>query len=323
MSLQPPPKKERPTRVLARLVVLSVLVVAVGFLVWSSVIGQRIDLIETAEPADFELESPSLVDGLTINVVTEPGGPTPVVLLHDVDVAGGVLWDGVVGELGEEYTPVRIDLPGFGLSSRIVQEGRLHTVASMGDVVATVLAERFVDPVIMAGVGMGGKVAAEVTVTRPDLVAGLVLVDVDFWDNPTWTERLERLPFVGRAFAHTFETGGALGMRRWAPQCAEGGWCPTAHQQERRNQATTVRGSTDSIWSFRRTPPASLVPSDLDQITVPVMFVWSTDGDVPSTSVGRLEAVIGHLQVTEAEAWKAHLEMPDVVAAAVAAVGPG
>jgi pimeloyl-ACP methyl ester carboxylesterase len=300
---------------------LVVLVLAAGLTVWTSVTNQRIDLIEDVPAREIELIDFTMVGNLRINVVTEPGGVVPVILLHDRDVAGGVTLDDVAGGLEGRFQAVRLDLPGYGLSDRLPSEGLGHTVASMAQVVSAVIEERFAIPVVIAGVGFGGRVAAEVAVSSPDLVRGVVLIDVDFWEEDGWIERIERLPWVGRAVTFSFETGGRFAMDMWAPNCAEGGWCPRQNQIAARGITTTIRGSTDSIRSSLRTQPSSLVPSDLAKIVAPVAYVWSRDGDVPFDSVERVKKELPNMTVTEVDAWQAHLESPGAVIDAIDMVG--
>lgn len=320
-SLQKPPERDRPAHIFARMVVLLVLLLLVGVAVWAAVTGQRADLTETTSLDSLEREGTVDVGDLSINVQETVGGPVPVVLLHDFDVAGSVLWDSVADEIGEGFQPVRVDLPGFGLSERLPGEGAGHTVSSMAGVIATVIEERFDVPVVVAGVGLGGKVAAELAVTNPGLVRGLVLVDVDFWSERDWVEVAETLPFVGHAVTHTFEAGGPLALDRWAPNCEEGGWCPSADQIAARGLAASVARTTDSLHGFRLTPTSSLVPSDLESITVPVAYVWSTEGAVPADSVEMIEGRLPDMSVIEAQAWKAHLESPGSVVDAIEEVG--
>lgn len=320
-ALQKPPERDRPANVFARMVVLLVLLLLVGVAVWAAVTGQRIDLTETTSLDSLEREDTIDVGDSSINLQQAPGGPVPVVLLHDFDVAGSVLWDAVAEEIGEGFHSVRIDLPGFGLSERLPGVGDGHTVSSMATVIAAVISERLDVPVVVAGVGLGGKVAAELAVTNPDLVRGLVLVDVDFGSEGDWVEFAETLPFVGRAVVHTFEAGGPLALDRWAPNCDEGGWCPTADQIAARGLAASVAGTTDSLHGFRTTPTSSLVPSDLGSITVPVSYVWSTEGAVPAESVEMVEGRLPEMSMIEAQAWKAHLESPGLVVDAIEEVG--
>ncbi len=320
-GLQEPPTRSRPTRILIRILPLALLVLAVGAAVWTSVTNQRIDLIEDVPAREIDLVDFTMVGDIRINVMTESGGVIPVILLHDSDVTGGAMLDGVAAELGGRFQAVRIDLPGYGLSDRLPNEGPGHTVASMAQVVTTVIEERFAIPVVVVGTGLGGRVAAEVAVTRPGLVRGVVLVDVDFWEEAGWKEIIERLPWVGRAVTFTFETGGRFATDIWTPNCADGGWCPNQNQIAAREIATTIRGSTDSIRSFLRTEPSSLVPSDLSGISVPVAYVWSRDGDVPFDSVERVKQLLPDMTVSEVDVWKAHLQSPGVVVDAVDVVG--
>ena len=321
-GLTEPPKQAASSRLVVRFFVLIVFLLALGTGIWTAVTLRQIDRTEDIDTGGLLLENPIIVNGTTINVVTETGGPVPVILLHDVDPAGGVLWDAVAGELGSQYRAVRIDLPGFGLSDRLPTEGPEHTVASMAQVVADVIEARsFGVPVVIAGVGLGGEVGAEVAVTNPDLVRGLVLIDVDFWEGDSWLEIVRKLPLVGRAATFTFETGGVLAPDRWAPNCGSGGWCATADQSSARDLAVSIVGTTDSLRSLLRTPPSSLVPSDLAKIGAPVVYVWSTRGDVPEESVDRVMQELPEMTLTTIDVWQAHLESPSVIVDAIGIVG--
>ena len=300
---------------------LVILALAAGVVVWTSVTNQRIDLTEDVPSSAIELVDPSVVGGVRVNVVTEPGGPVPVILLHERDIVGSALWDDVAASLGGRFQAVRVDLPGYGLSDRRPDEGPAHTVASMAQVVASVIEERFDLPVVIVGAGLGGKIAAELAVSNPDLVRGVVLVDVDFWEVDGWVGLAERLPWVGRAVTFTFETGGRFAVDMWAPNCDTGGWCPSRQHLAAREIATTIKGSTETMGAFLRTQPSALVPSDLSEIKAPVVFVWSRDGDVPSESVERVSQALPDMMVTEVDVWKAYLEAPSSVADAVDAVG--
>jgi pimeloyl-ACP methyl ester carboxylesterase len=322
-GLRPPPQDEAPSRVLLRILVLILLVVAAGIIVWTAVTRQRIDLIEDVSLDDLELDQVTTPNGTQLNVVEEGDGAVPLVLLHDVDVAGGILWDDVVADLGTEFTVMRIDLPGFGLSERIPAEGSRHTVASMATELSGAIEASVDQPVVIAGVGLGGEVGAEIAVMSPDLVAGLVMVDVDFYKPEGWVEFVEKLPWVGTAATFALETAGPLSGSRWAPNCETGGWCPTQSQVLGRDLAETIIDTTESIRAFRRTPAASQVPSKLNEITSPVYYLWSQQGDVPRESVDRVEEALPEAEFEVlADAWKAHLDVPGEVAAAIATMTP-
>lgn len=319
-GLQPPPKTDTPSRALARILVLLLLVVAAGTVIYTAVTNQNIPLVEDVRTDGLDLASPSEVDGLTVNVVEEPGDGVPVVFLHDVDVTGSLPLVPLVEDLPDGYRGVRVDMPGFGYSDRIPFDSPIHTAAGMGETMAAMIEERFDEPVILVGVGFGGEVAAEVALAGPENVTGLVLVDVDFEDGASWVELLESLPWVGRAATYTWATGGRFSLDAWSPHCEEGGWCPTPEQRAERGFITSIAGSTVSLHSFVRRPAAALAPTNLDDITMPVGYVWSTDGEVPEESVDLLRDGLAGLTVLESATYQAHLEDFDTVNQAITAV---
>lgn len=321
-GLHKPPAQDRPPRVLVRLAVLVVFLAIAGLVVWTAVTNQRIDLIESESLESVDRGDTVVAAGLSINVEEGAGGQLPVVLLHDFDVAGGLLWEEVAERLGEDFRPLRIDLPGFGLSGRMSEPGAPHTVAAMAELVGSIVEARYgISVVVVVGVGLGGEVAAELAVTRPELVRGLVMVDVDFQPESDWVAFAEGLPYLGPAVVHTFEAGGRFGVDRWAPRCDQGGWCPTQEQITARNQAARVAGTTESLVAFLETPRSSLVPSELDTISVPSVYVWSKEGLVTEEVMREVVGQVPGIILIEADVWKAHIEAPESVIDAIAQVG--
>jgi pimeloyl-ACP methyl ester carboxylesterase len=317
MTLRKPPTRTS-SRLLGNLLTLVILLALAGLAIWAAVTNQRVDLVESTRFRDLEHVRPVEVGELTVSLTIDRQGEPTVVLLHDADIAGSIVWDQLAAAVPESYGVARIDLPGFGLSSRMPEPGPGHTVAEMAAVVSEVLTAEFAQPVVLTGVGLGGKVAAEVAVITPELTTSVVLVDVDFWDTDDWVEIIKGLPWIGRAFTYTFETGGQFALERWAPHCVQGGWCPSPEQIEARAFRAEIEESTDSVYGFVRTARASQVPSRLDQVAVPVVFVHSTQGEVPAESVERLiEEELPELIVVEVETFQAHLETPDQIAVAI------
>lgn len=322
MGVTQPPKVQRTTRNLARFLFLVVLLILAGAAIWHVTTQGHIDLVEDGSVASLNVDPNSLisVEDVRLRVVQHSDGNTPLVLLHDVDIGGSVVMS-VLAEATSDFRTLTIDLPGFGLSTRFPEAGEFHTVGNMAETVSGALEQLFTRPVVIAGVGLGGKVAADLAVRHPELVSGLVMVDVDFWARDSWRERSQRLPIIGNSMTYTYETAGRFAMSTWSPHCGEtGGWCPTAQQRVDRDAAATLAGSTASVHGFRNTPQASLVPSDLDQISVPTAYVWSLQGPVPRESVERIKEAIPEMSITDVDTWAAHLEAPDRVADAIRSV---
>ena len=99
-----------------------------------------------------------------------PRGETPLVLLH-AGVADRRMWNPLWPALTRHRDTVRLDLRGYGDSTQR-PPGALHPV---GDVVDT-LVDLGVDRCHLVGASFGAGVAVEVTLSRPALVASLLLV---------------------------------------------------------------------------------------------------------------------------------------------------
>jgi pimeloyl-ACP methyl ester carboxylesterase len=99
---------------------------------------------------------------------TTGSGP-PIAFVH-AGIADGRMWDPQWAALGERYRLLRMDLPGFGRSP--IERPALTYARD----VAALLDELGDDPACLVGASMGGRVALEVAVARPDLVRALVLV---------------------------------------------------------------------------------------------------------------------------------------------------
>lgn len=320
-GLQAPPKEDTASRLASRFVVLILLVLGAGLVIYTAVTNQRIDLVEDVRTTGLDLDDPAEVNGVTINVENDGGSGTPVILLHDVDVAGSLPLGALADSLSGQYQPVRIDMPGFGYSDRVPRESYTHTAAGMADTLSSVIDDRFSSPVIVVGAGFGGEVAAELAHTYPDLIEGAVLVDVDFWSPDNSFERtLQRLPWIGKAATYTWETGGRFALDNWSPYCNMGGWCPTLDQASLRAFIVEIEDTTVSLHEFLRTRDAALASANLGDITVPVAYVWSTDGPVPDETVERMSDEISGLVVIESDSFQAHLEDFASIADAIASI---
>lgn len=319
-GLTPPPKQDTASRLAARMLVLVVLLALVGAAIYTAVTNQRIDLTEDIRTVGLDLADPSVVDGFTVNVAEDAGGPTPVVFLHDVDVAGGLTLQPLSESLGDRYHGVRIDLPGFGFTDRIPFAGEQHTVAAMADTIAAVLEDRFGSPVLVVGVGLGGEVGAELAYSYPELLSGLVMVDVDFWRGDTLQVTIEKLPWLGRAATYAYDVGGQFALQNWSPYCEEGGWCANPDQVAARSFLITIDGTTDSMYWFRRTEEADLASANLSDITVPTAYVVSLDGPVSDDTVQRIRDELPSMPVVESDTYQAHLEDFGAVEQAIASL---
>jgi 3-oxoadipate enol-lactonase len=98
-----------------------------------------------------------------------PSGDVPVVLLH-AGIADRRMWDPQWPALTSRRDVVRLDLRGFGDST----DRPAGALSPVEDVVAT-LTHVGIERCHLVGASYGAGVAVETTLTRPDLVASLLL----------------------------------------------------------------------------------------------------------------------------------------------------
>ncbi|MEI8111550.1 MAG: alpha/beta hydrolase [Chitinophagia bacterium] len=99
---------------------------------------------------------------------------TPLLLIHGTSSSLRT-WDGVVAQLKKDYRIIRFDLPGFGLTGPNAQKD--YSNAYYNAVIDTLLAKLSLSQVIVVGNSLGGSIAADYAIYRPEKVKGLVLVD--------------------------------------------------------------------------------------------------------------------------------------------------
>ncbi|KZZ42038.1 MAG: alpha/beta hydrolase [Saccharospirillaceae bacterium] len=135
------------------------------------------------------------VDDLVIHYRDEGQGPT-LVLLHGV-ASSLHTWDGWVEELKDRYRIIRIDLPAHGLTGPDPKLER-YEIGYMVDKIDKFLAKIGVRKVFMAGNSLGGYIAWNYTLHRPDLVEKLILIDAaGYPQDMPFIMNFAALPVIG------------------------------------------------------------------------------------------------------------------------------
>ena len=102
---------------------------------------------------------------MTSLAYTRSGTGAPLVLLHGIG-ASRRAWDPVVSALGEHFTVIAVDLPGFGDSDPLPAHVE-PTPAALAAATAELLGELDVTNPHLSGNSLGGWVALELAATRP------------------------------------------------------------------------------------------------------------------------------------------------------------
>jgi pimeloyl-ACP methyl ester carboxylesterase len=126
-------------------------------------------------------------DGLTLHALEWSREGTPLLLLHGFGNSSRV-WDDCSPELAPHYRVIALDQRGHGDSPRD-PELRYET-ASMARDVEAVLAALGAKRVVLVGHSMGGRVSMEFAGMHPEMLAGLVLVDIGPESDPRGIVRI-------------------------------------------------------------------------------------------------------------------------------------
>jgi pimeloyl-ACP methyl ester carboxylesterase len=135
------------------------------------------------------------VDDLIIHYRDEGTGPT-LLLLHGV-ASSLHTWDDWVDRLAPHYRIIRIDLPGHGLTGNDPSVER-YEIAYMVDKLEKFLNKLNIDDVYLAGNSLGGYIAWNYALHRPDRVKKMVLLDAaGFPQDMPFIMSFSALPVIG------------------------------------------------------------------------------------------------------------------------------
>lgn len=118
-----------------------------------------------------------------LHVLREGRGPT-LLLLHGIG-SSATAWSKQMQRLGEDFTCLAPDLPGYGESPDAAGPGLDRIVAEVGDVLDG-------QPAHVLGVSFGALTALALAHKRPGLVASLVLADATLGRAGTPAEERQR-----------------------------------------------------------------------------------------------------------------------------------
>ena len=142
------------------------------------------------------------IDGSRLRLIDSgAAGAVPVVFIHGIG-ASLFAWRHQLPVIaGAGYRVVAFDNRGFGFSDKPAHG---YTTAAYTHLVVALLDSLHISSAVLVGHSMGGAIAAEVALTHPDRVRGMVLIDAAGY-GIRWPGvlKIARWPFVG-AFATMF-----------------------------------------------------------------------------------------------------------------------
>jgi pimeloyl-ACP methyl ester carboxylesterase len=187
----------------ARAALLTLALISLG---GCKVLGMRsipLDMLED------EYEKPNSrymeIDGVRMHYTKEGKGP-PVLLLHGVR-ASLHTWDGWVPLLKENFTVIRVDIPGFGLSESFADDDK-YTPEYAVEFIEKARKKFGYEKMHIVGNSLGGFLAWYYATKFPERVEKLVLIDPASYPQD--------LPFIiGLASGHVFGAAAQLSSPRF------------------------------------------------------------------------------------------------------------
>lgn len=157
--------KSRKSRIL--IAALAALLVSTALQIRSDIPAEELKAKYTSSASRF-----LKIDGSNLHYRDEGQG-TPIILLHGT-AASLNTWDGWAKELSKSHRVLRLDLPGFGLTSR--NETDNYSIAYYSDLVLHFMDELGIEQAHVAGSSLGGQIAFDFAAFHPDRVQKLILV---------------------------------------------------------------------------------------------------------------------------------------------------
>lgn len=120
------------------------------------------------EEGSFEV-----VDGVRLHYVDQGQGE-PILLLHGI-AANIFCWRHVIPLLAKDHRVCAVDIKGFGRSDK--PRGAFYGLKSQAELLNKFIEARKLGSVTLVGNSMGGAIAAEMALQKPELVKRLVLIN--------------------------------------------------------------------------------------------------------------------------------------------------
>jgi pimeloyl-ACP methyl ester carboxylesterase len=252
--------------------------------------------------------------------VLEGGDGPPVVLLHGQGGWAGVWLPAIAGLAGAHHV-VAPDLPGLG-ASRATEgpPGAETALAWLGELIDQTCAT----PPVVAGVSLGGSIAARFAAAHPDRLAGLVLVSMGGLVGKVRLPPRMLLALVRHNLRPSERT--ALAMLRQVSVDVERArermgrrWEPFRAYSLALSRSPSVRAANRRL--LRELGLPRIPPADLARIAVPTTLIWGRqDRVMPLATAEEASARYGWpLHVVEDAGHFLGMDQPEAFLAALRA----
>ena len=242
------------------------------------------NLLHQFQQSDITLPpNPSQTEPLTLstNYVCQGQGQPPILLLHGFD-SSILEFRRLIPYLAEKHQVWAIDLLGFGFTERSL------SVPPSPDTIKTHLYYAWKtllqEPVILVGVSMGGAAALDFTLTYPELVRQLVLIDSAGLAKPPLASRwmfppLDRwaTQFLANPQVRQQISRGAYYDKSFASEDAQA--CAALH--------LNCPYWSESLIAFTKSGGYGSFRGQLSQVKTPTLIIWGEQDQILGTKAAR------------------------------------
>lgn len=299
--------------------VLLLLLLVVPFLIPVPALEDTRSIQELADPDSQFIQ----INGLDVHVKSRGQGEPVFVLLHGFG-ASLYSWNPVLEPLSQIGTVIAFDRPAFGLTERPLDwEGQNpYNPDAQVDLLIGLLDHFGVEQAILVGNSAGGSVAMQATLTHPERVAALILVDPAVYSgggSPNWIR-----PVLGTPQARRLGPLFARQIQQRGPQLIELAWHDPSlispETLELYKKALQADNWDKALWEFTLASRDLNLDEKLDQFSLPVLVITGDDDRiVPTADSIRLAGELPNasLSVIEAAGHVPHEEKPEAFMDAV------
>lgn len=131
-----------------------------------------------------------------------------IIFLHGY-CEGQWIWEGIIESLGDQFSCIALDLPGFGNNWQLPEKKSLDAVAES---IWRELHHKKISEVILIGHSLGGYVALAMADSKPEFVRGLGLVH-----STPFADSEEKKESRNKVIAFVEQYGSSLFLDQFAP----------------------------------------------------------------------------------------------------------
>lgn len=299
--------------------VLLLMLLVVPFLIPVPALEDTRSIQELADPDSQFIQ----INGLDVHVKTRGQGEPVFVLLHGFG-ANLYSWNPVLEPLSQIGTVITFDRPAFGLTERPLEwEGQNpYSPDAQVDLLIGLMDHFGVEQAILVGNSAGGAVSMQATLTHPERISALILVDPAVYSgggSPDWIR-----PLLGTPQARRLGPLFARQIQQRGPQLIELAWHdPSLISSETLalyKKALQADNWDKALWEFTLASRDLNLDEKLDQFRLPVLVITGDDDRiVPTADSIRLAGELPNasLSVIEAAGHVPHEEKPEAFMDAV------